>query len=779
MKKVNTQFEIYIQGETEIAKQKLNHRNIVQILEHFTENKIYIVMEYCEKGNLNDYIVQEKPELCQRISFLCDMAYGVNYLHSQNIIHRDLKPENVLLTNHTGNIICKISDFGISRIKLSSYDTFRTYIGSYPYMAPEITGRNEYSIEVDVFALGLLFYAVFKNTVLTNSFGGTSLIPGIYIHGNRIAYLNEEMKKENTNEEEFLEKYFKDSSSFGKFIFSMLNMEPEGRPKMDIVLSNVTELKVKHQLNPIIHLQKESIRDLDKQNEDLKKNKHLAHENLEREELKFSNLTRKKNKIVKKKIKITAGLQNQISGLHVELETLNLKLKQHNQQKQKLVEQSQEERKIIQDEFDQRETEKEHQLRNLIAKHKQKKTELKKLTETLQEAVKQKKVTRENIEKEGNFKLKELQDINETFKKEREYYIQTEKEQSKTITELKNKSATIQEEIIKVRKEYFAKRKALQDVDAKKDYVINTLQNQNTDLERDVKEKEEHILTMQGNIHANRQERVKLRHYLNKKDKEILIIRETLDGMVQKRLTEKEQINQKDLAILSLREMLDEKDKNILLLERDMKENLEIYGTTKEILISNEKSLSNDLTICHGELKKKEAIIGKFETERIKQGNLLLNQMIQFKDEQRQLGEDLECKMVIIGKMDKKIEELYNRIGDLQHMMCMPIKLAVLPNEKKSEQEKQNEFKSQVGSGELNTEPSLATRCISNPEEKDLKSIRQIAPLRGSASHKDIMYISQKKVPTSYPAISCSTPDDQDKQQVCSDPNLSKKEVIS
>ena len=273
--KKNIHVERYIQGELDIIKQKLKHQNIVDILEHFTQNYMYIVMEFCEMGNLNDYMVQNDTKVSQRISFMSDMALGVNYLHGQNIIHRDLKPENILLTDKSGQIVCKITDFGVSKIKYSKYDTFNTYIGSYPYMAPEITGDQEYGSEVDIFALGLLFYAVYKNTVLTNSFGQRYLIPGIYIERNRIAYLNELMKKEKTTEEEFLVKYYKGATPFGKFIFSMLHVKPENRPNMDSVLIRVTEIKVQHELDQVIQRQEESIKGLQKQNDNLRNELHL------------------------------------------------------------------------------------------------------------------------------------------------------------------------------------------------------------------------------------------------------------------------------------------------------------------------------------------------------------------------------------------------------------------------------------------------------------------------------------------------------------------------
>lgn len=44
-----------------------------------------------------------------------DVAEGMEYLHSNNIIHRDLAARNLLLSEHAGTFVVKISDFGLSR----------------------------------------------------------------------------------------------------------------------------------------------------------------------------------------------------------------------------------------------------------------------------------------------------------------------------------------------------------------------------------------------------------------------------------------------------------------------------------------------------------------------------------------------------------------------------------------------------------------------------------------------------------------------------------------
>ena len=228
----------------EIASWKMKHKNIVENFDCFVDNnKVYIVMEYCPLGDLNKYLIEHTAvQMTQRISFMVDMAEGLTYLHSKNIIHRDLKPENVLLSGKNDQIICKISDFGISKILMSEDDTCMTYIGSRLYMAPEITGKTEYSSAVDVFSLGIIYFAVYKSREQR-------------LHKDCVrnlkkkmtACLKEEHKRWKTFEDEFM-LHFKDSPDIGQYILKMLQMDPLERPKISDVLIYIRGVKKPHEI---------------------------------------------------------------------------------------------------------------------------------------------------------------------------------------------------------------------------------------------------------------------------------------------------------------------------------------------------------------------------------------------------------------------------------------------------------------------------------------------------------------------------------------------------
>lgn len=80
---------------------------------------------------------------------------GVDYCHSKRIIHRDLKPQNILVTQDQ---ILKIADFGLARVYSLPIKTLTHEIETLWYRAPEILlGQKEYSLGVDVWAVGCIF----------------------------------------------------------------------------------------------------------------------------------------------------------------------------------------------------------------------------------------------------------------------------------------------------------------------------------------------------------------------------------------------------------------------------------------------------------------------------------------------------------------------------------------------------------------------------------------------------------------------------------------------
>ena len=87
---------------------------------------------------------------------------GVAYMHENQVCHRDLKLDNCILDPDTETI--KICDFGLaSPFKkpadgLSSHLT--TNVGSLPYMAPELFHGDYDGALVDVWALGVILYAL-------------------------------------------------------------------------------------------------------------------------------------------------------------------------------------------------------------------------------------------------------------------------------------------------------------------------------------------------------------------------------------------------------------------------------------------------------------------------------------------------------------------------------------------------------------------------------------------------------------------------------------------
>ncbi|XP_077593007.1 serine/threonine-protein kinase ULK1 isoform X1 [Stigmatopora nigra] len=150
--------------EIKILKE-LKHDNIVALLDfQETASSVYLVMEYCNGGDLADYL-HSKGTLSEdtiRI-FLQQIAGAMRVLQAKGIIHRDLKPQNILLSyppgrkSHSNNTCIKIADFGFARY-LQNNMMAATLCGSPMYMAPEVIMSQNYDAKADLWSIGTIVF---------------------------------------------------------------------------------------------------------------------------------------------------------------------------------------------------------------------------------------------------------------------------------------------------------------------------------------------------------------------------------------------------------------------------------------------------------------------------------------------------------------------------------------------------------------------------------------------------------------------------------------------
>lgn len=152
-----------LRREVDILR-RLHHPNIVTYYDFMeTKQQLFIITEYLSGGELFDYLATQGP-LSEEITkyLLYDIFDAIAYLHSHKIIHRDIKTENCIFDVNPHNpseIQLKLIDFGFSISIESSYMT-SSFLGTYGYIAPEISQNRFYNVSVDNWALGILLYCM-------------------------------------------------------------------------------------------------------------------------------------------------------------------------------------------------------------------------------------------------------------------------------------------------------------------------------------------------------------------------------------------------------------------------------------------------------------------------------------------------------------------------------------------------------------------------------------------------------------------------------------------
>jgi serine/threonine-protein kinase ULK/ATG1 len=112
----------------------LDSDNIIKFYDILkTHNHFYLIVEYCDGGDLNKYIEKKKGlKEEEALRFFYQIVRGFRSIVKAKLIHRDLKPANIMIKQHQ----IKIGDFGLA--KVLSQDLGKSFAGSPFNMAPEI-----------------------------------------------------------------------------------------------------------------------------------------------------------------------------------------------------------------------------------------------------------------------------------------------------------------------------------------------------------------------------------------------------------------------------------------------------------------------------------------------------------------------------------------------------------------------------------------------------------------------------------------------------------------
>mmetsp|Transcript_46804 Transcript_46804/g.100060 ORF Transcript_46804/g.100060 Transcript_46804/m.100060 type:complete len:516 (-) Transcript_46804:69-1616(-) len=148
----------------------LRHPCIVPYLENFlvrsspslpSEDLLCLVMSRCEHDLRVECLRLHSEGLSvvepQALSWLVQLCWGLQHLHSRKFLHRDLKPQNVLLTQSRRVLL---ADFGVSCHLERTEDMRRTRVGTVAFMSPEMLEGKPYGRKTDQWALGCVLFEI-------------------------------------------------------------------------------------------------------------------------------------------------------------------------------------------------------------------------------------------------------------------------------------------------------------------------------------------------------------------------------------------------------------------------------------------------------------------------------------------------------------------------------------------------------------------------------------------------------------------------------------------
>uniref|UniRef100_A0A671QKG3 non-specific serine/threonine protein kinase n=1 Tax=Sinocyclocheilus anshuiensis TaxID=1608454 RepID=A0A671QKG3_9TELE len=218
---------------------ELKHPNIVRYYDRIidkTNTTLYIVMEYCEGGDLASLINRSVflqclfllHCLCRRylkeefiLRVMAQLSLALKECHgrsngSSTVLHSDLKPANIFL-DVKQNV--KLGDFGLARILNHDTSFAKTFVGTPYYMSPEQINRTSYNEKSDIWSLGCLLYELCALSPPFTAYNQTELAGKI-------------------REGKFRRIPYRYSNDLNTVLSKMLNLKDYLRPSVESILQN-------------------------------------------------------------------------------------------------------------------------------------------------------------------------------------------------------------------------------------------------------------------------------------------------------------------------------------------------------------------------------------------------------------------------------------------------------------------------------------------------------------------------------------------------------------
>ncbi|XP_069371102.1 ephrin type-A receptor 7 isoform X5 [Paralichthys olivaceus] len=142
---------------------QFDHPNVVHLEGVVTRGKpVMIVIEYMENGSLDAFLRKHDGQftVIQLVGMLRGIAAGMRYLADMGYVHRDLAARNILVNS---NLVCKVSDFGLSRVIDDDPEAvYTTSGGKIPvrWTAPEAIQYRKFTSASDVWSYGIVMWEV-------------------------------------------------------------------------------------------------------------------------------------------------------------------------------------------------------------------------------------------------------------------------------------------------------------------------------------------------------------------------------------------------------------------------------------------------------------------------------------------------------------------------------------------------------------------------------------------------------------------------------------------